>query len=567
MRTLLAAGIVLCSLARTAQAWSIGYPLDSTGCHEPITADALRNVRMLLSTAPPITPTRDEAAMIDEVQFTPPDDFTGDLAGMALLLGVRDNDVKGQNIVSSLDLTEVHGNPMNQDEHCIRAATDDGPPGQQSAMAACRTFIRDRATQALDGLDAAGAVDRNNRIPLDVFLQISGSRSPELPLFYVRMGQALHALEDGFTHTYRNADGTRVTVVLNWIEWVTGNLDEPRDGPPHLAALDHCTNTDPLIQRNLRLATLAATELLTAALDPALTREQKIAEFDAITTRYLSVQEGCNADNNWCDAAEAKVNDISRCGCGVDGRRGSPWAGLPLAFVALVLALGRRRAAVAALLLGALVTQAHAQTPPPGSPAAPAVPAQPTKPGDVQKAEEGKEPGRDAKTPTVSEIASVREDKRLGPPWGVAVSLGASVDRLAGVGRVGVRYRINEQWLIGLDGEWNPWITTSPVRFRSGSLNFAAVGILRFPMKFDRVNLRTTLRAGTATMLFDVFGAQKWSTGPFLGLCPLGLDIDLGGALRLVIDPAEFAIPIPVVSPLPLYYEQFRIMIGLQYGS
>jgi MYXO-CTERM domain-containing protein len=567
MRTLLAAGIALCLLPRAGHAWSIGYPLDSTGCHEPITADALRNVRMLLTTAPPIAPTRDEAAMIDEVQFTPPDDFIGDLAGMALLLGVRDNDVKGENITASLDLTEVHGNPMNQDEHCIRAATDDGAPGQQSAMASCRTFIRDRATQALDGLDAAGAVDPNNRIPLDVFLQISGSRSPELPLFYVRMGQAIHALEDGFTHTYRNADGTRVTVVLNWIEWVTGELDEPRDGPPHFAALDHCTNTDPLIQRNVGLATQAATELLTAALDPALTREQKVTEFDAITTRYLTVQEGCNAENNWCDAAEAKVTDVSRCGCGVDGKGGSPWAGLPLAAVALVLALGRRRAAVAALFLGALVTQAHAQTAPPGSPAAPAVPAQPTKPGDVQKVEEGKEPGRDTKTPTVSEIESVREDKRLGPPWGVAVSLGVSVDRLAGVGRLGVRYRINEQWLIGLDGEWNPWITTSPLRFRSGSVNFAAVGILRFPMKFDRVNLRTTLRAGTATMLFDVFGAQKGSTGPFLGLCPLGLDIDLGGALRLVIDPAEFAIPIPVVSPLPLYYEQFRIMIGLQYGS
>jgi hypothetical protein len=567
MRTLLAGAIVLCLLPRGAQAWSIGYPLETHGCHEPITADALRNVRMLLTTAPPITPTREEAAMIDEVQFTPPDDFTGDLAGMALLLGVRDNDVKGKNITSSLDLTEVHGNPMNQDEHCIRSEADDGPAGEQSAMTACRTFIRERATAALDGLDATGAVDPTNRIPLDVYLQVSGSRSPPLPLFYVQMGRAMHALEDGFTHTYRNADGTKVTVALNWIEWVTGNLDEARDGPPHLAALDHCTNTDPLIVRNVRLAKQAATELLMAALDPTLTREQKVTEFDAITAKYLSVQEGCNFDNNWCDAAEAKVTDISQCGCGVNGRESSPWAGLPLAAVALVLALGRRRVTLGVLLLGMLATQARAQTAPPGSPAAPAVPAPPTKAGDVEKAQEGKEPGRDAKTPTVSEIASVREDKRLGPPWGVAVSLGASVDRLAAIGRVGVRYRIDEQWLIGLDGEWNPWITTSPTKFRSGSLNFSAVGILRFPMKFDRVNLRTTLRAGTATILFDVFGASKWSTGPFLGLSPLGLDIDLGGALRLVIDPAEFAIPIPVVSPLPLYYEQFRIMIGLQYGS
>jgi MYXO-CTERM domain-containing protein len=566
---LMAAAMALCLFPDAAHAWSIGYPLDSTGCHEPITAEVLRNAREQLTTAPVIVPTRDEAAMIDDVPFSPPPDFVGDLAGMALLLAVRDNDVKGQNVASSLDLIEVHGSPTNQEEHCLRAAADDGPAGEQAALAACRAFIVAKATAALDGLDAAGAVDPENRIPLDVYLSIAGSRSPPLPLFYVRIGQALHALEDGFTHTYRGTDATKVTVVLNWIEWVSGTLDEPRDGPPHLAALDHCTSTDPLVIRNRGLTVQASTELLTAALDPALTHEQKVARFDAITLKYLSFQEGCNADNNWCDAAEAKVIDTTGCGCGVDGRSGSsPWAGLPFAAVALVLARGRRRAGLAVLLvMGALVTQARAQTQPPGSPGAPAVPAPSTKPGDVEKAQEGKEPGRDVKTPTVAEVAQVREDKRLGPVWGFAVSLGGSVDRLAGIGRVGVRYRLDEQWLLGLDGEWNPWITTSPMKMRGGALNVSVVGILRFPMKFDRVNLRTTLRAGTSTLLFDVYGAQKWSTGPFLGLSPLGLDIDLGGALRLVLDPAEFSIPIPVVSPLPLYYEQFRFMIGLQYGA
>jgi MYXO-CTERM domain-containing protein len=570
MRTLLAAAIVLELIPLPAHAWSIGYPLDSTGCHEPITAQVLRNVRRLLATAPPIVPTRDEAAMIDDVPFSPPADFVGDLAGIALLFGVRDNDVKGQNIVSSLDLIEVHGSPTHQEEHCIRAEMDDGSAGEVAALAACRAFIRDNATAALDGLDANGAVDPNNRIPLDVYLSIAGSRSPLLPLFYVKMGLALHALEDGFTHTYRNADGTKVTVVLNWIEWVTGNLDEARDGPPHLASLDHCTNADPLIVRNVALAEQAGTELMTAALDPSLTREQKVAEFDAITARYLTFEEGCNADNMWCDAAEPKVIDNTGCGCGIDGRGGSsPWAGLPLAAIALALALGRRRAALGVLLLlGTLATQARAQTTePPAAPAAPAVPAQPTKPGDVQKAEEGKEPGRDAKTPTVAEVKSVREDKRLGPALGFAASFGASPDRLALVGRIGLRYRLDENWILGLDGEWNPWITTTPWKMRGGTLNISAEIIRRFPMSFDRVNLRSTLRLGTSTLLFDVLGAPKYSTGPFLGLTLLGIDVDLGGSLRLVIDPWEFSIPIPVVSPLPLYYEQFRFMIGLQYGS
>jgi len=82
------------------------------------------------------------------------------------------------------------------------------------------------------------------------------------------MGAAMHALEDGFTHTYRSADGMSVTVVLNWIDLVDGVAYDPaRDGPGHRAELDHCWNGDPLVARNYQLATQAATELLAAALD------------------------------------------------------------------------------------------------------------------------------------------------------------------------------------------------------------------------------------------------------------------------------------------------------------
>jgi len=86
-------------------------------------------------------------------------------------------------------------------------------------------------------------------------------------------------------------------------------------------------------------------------------------------------------------------------------------------------------------------------------------------------------------------------------------------------------------------------------------------------MKLDRVILRSSLHAGASTLLFDVYGAPKYSTGPYFALCPLGIDYDLGNSLRLVVDPVEFALPIPLVGQLPLYYEQFRLMIGLQYAS
>jgi hypothetical protein len=101
----------------------------------------------------------------------------------------------------------------------------------------------------------------------------------------------------------------------------------------------------------------------------------------------------------------------------------------------------------------------------------------------------------------------------------------------------------------------------------AGVATLAATLIRRFPMRFDRVNLRTSLHAGTSTLLFDVYGAPKYSTGPYVAFSPLGLDYDLGKAVRIVLDPMEMALPVPLLGQLPLYYEQFRFVIGIQIGS
>src|ERR1041384_1863274 len=161
-----------------------------------------------------------------------------------------------------------------------------------------------------------------------------------LPLFYVKIGAAMHALEDGFPHTYRTADGMQVTTVLNWIDLVGTSYDEARDGPGHRAELDRCWDAaDPTIQRNRRLATQAATELLGAALDPSLGRAQKIAQFDAIATKYLGYQPGCTFDNQWCNPPEASVTN-SLTGCNTSGGGAALWSALALVGVLL---LGRRR--------------------------------------------------------------------------------------------------------------------------------------------------------------------------------------------------------------------------------
>ena len=419
-------------------------------------------------------------------------------------------------------------------------------------------------------------------MPLKVYVSIAGEVSPELPVFYVKMGQALHALEDGFTHTYRSADGTRVTVMLNWIDFVSANFDEARDGPPHRVELDDCNNHVPTIDRNYALAVAASTELLASAADPTLSRAQKLARFSAVLTKYFTFEPGCTADNDWCSAPEASVTKPG--GCTTSGAAG------PLSILLVIgaaLLARRRRVAVLTLALAALAigprpvraddTPQDAPkdapaTPVPGAPGtngpdAAVVPTVKVKPGDATDAKKGNEPGRDAKTPTVAEVKSVREDKRLGNPFGVAFGAGVSFYRGAAVARFGARYRISERFTLGLDGEWNPWITSAPLKARPGAANTSVVGILRFPMRFDRVNLRSTVRLGVSTLLFDVYGAPKYSTGPFGAISLLGIDYDLGGSVRIVFDPAEIAVAVPEVGDLPLIFEQFRFMVGLQIGG
>lgn len=570
----------LAAAARPAGAWTIGSQLDNTGCHERITTAAFRAARMMFQTAPVIPPTADEAALIDDAQFVPPADFAHDLAAMSLLFGVRDNDLKGHNPLDSLQLVEVHGNPDTQEEHCIRAKDDDGTAGDPAALERCRQFIHTRISEALEGLAADGSVDPDHRMKLAIYVSFAGRVDPMLPQFYVKLGQAVHALEDGFTHTYRTSDGTHVTTVMNWIDYVsTGGAQPERDGPPHVSGMDHCEGSDPLVARNFTLATTAATALMEIALDPSKTNDDKLAAVDALTAQYLTYQPGCDFSNHYCDAPEANVVAPST-GCNASGA-GAGW--LVMIAIAVAAALRRRRWVVVAATCAIAGSVAAQPAPDPGTgsgsgsamppvvtdapPDAPAIPVTPDKPADAAAVQQGHEPGRDVKTPTVTEVEKIREDKQLGSPLGAAFMIGGSFVHGALATSVGGRYRLNERWTLGVDLEWNPWITSVPWALKAGAGSVYATVIHRYPMKLDRVNLRTTLSLGASTLLFDVAGAPKYDIGPYVGLSPLGIDYDFGGGVRLVFDPLGVSVPVPHVGLIPLYYEQFRTMIGIQIGG
>ncbi len=549
------------------------------GCHERITSQALREVRAEEPDLEAIAPDENEQALVDDLQFSPDDDMQ-DLGAVTLLLGVRDNDLKGRGADELDELSQVHGNPDAQDEHCLRSVGQDEPNGSQEAITACRAFIERRIEQAIAGLDEDGRPDAAKRIDLPIHLAIRGGVDASLPLFYVRMGQALHTLQDSFSHTYRTSDGRRVTVALNWLDLVDKSLDEAEDGPGHLSDLDNCDDADELRRTRRELATRASTEVLRETLQPG-TADERMARVRVVLDRYLAYEPGCGFDNAWCDAPESSY-DASTCACRSAGAPGSRAAFIGFALLAAALGLRSRwraQVAAAAIVVSMLPGVAVAQEPPtppvtteviPGSdPEKPHITATQTSDEEKTTTTVTVPKDADAEAPPPPNIVPFAEP---GPPepnalaFGAAITLAGSVDKPGFAGGVGARLRLHRHWAIGLDAEWNPWISlTGGEPVRSGAANIYASGFLRFPLMYEAFNLRTQLSLGTSVLLTDLYGAPKGSAGLFIGANFLGLEYKASDYFYLIINPLGVAIPIPQLEGVPFLYPQYRLQIGLEF--
>lgn len=531
------AALAVLSFASPAAAFSYETPA-SKGCHEQITGDALRAVRAA-GRAPRLPLTRDEQALADDVPFTIPDGLD-DLGGVTLVIGVRDNDLRGRGPTDLETVAELHGNDALQHEHCLRKAGQDGASGSLAALADCRAFIRGKVIAAIDALGPDGHPDPTKRSDVRVSLLIRGRVTAPLPTFYARMGEALHALQDSFSHTLRSDDGSEVKVVLNWVEHVRDELDEGRDGPPHMSPLDRCDDSDAIRRNRRKWATTASTELLRAALDPG-DRNAKLAAVDAALDRWLGAKADCDASNRWCNAPELSLREEG-CSCRSAGAGRDPRLAMGAA-VLLLIALLRRRAVALSLLVFAA-------------------------PARAASTDEAFKPP--AESPPNGEEASVAKGAKaiFGTPhvgFGVQGAIGASFDSTAFNGSLGARVRITDLWLTGLDAEWNPW--GSPVtRLRPGSLNVYVPLIKRWPIRSDTYALRTTISGGTSTMLFDLYGAPRGTTGLFVGFSVIGLEAKLGPGVTMVFDPASFALPVPQLRGL-FGYPQYRFQIAIQWGA
>ena len=334
------------------------------GCHEDMTSEVLRAVRLDVPGAAPIPTTRDEQALVDDIQFTAAPDMK-DLGAVSLLVSVRDNDLKGRSSDDLTELAEVHGNPDNQDEHCLRNRSNDEPGGSEAAVADCRKFIRGRVAEALEGLGANGVPDPAVRTALPLHLSLRGDIDALLPTFYVRMGQAIHGVEDSFTHAYRTADGMKITVVMNWVDKAERKFDEARDGPAHATQMDVCDDSDALRTTRRRLATEASAALLRAALDPLKTKAEKMATIDGVLDTYVSYAPGCTFANGWCDAPERQYQDTGSTFLGCSSGGGG-LLGVAGGLLGIGLLLRRRRttpSVMALLLVGGSLLLLRGQRP------------------------------------------------------------------------------------------------------------------------------------------------------------------------------------------------------------
>jgi hypothetical protein len=156
---------------------------------------------------------------------------------------------------------------------------------------------------------------------------------------------------------------------------------------------------------------------------------------------------------------------------------------------------------------------------------------------------------------------------------GAFVGAAGAVDHGAAAVQLGARTRFRKNWIFGLDAEWNPWISDPRViyntdHFRAGVFNGYATAIFRLPLTNEDFNLRATLNLGFSTMLMDLYGAPRGSTGVYGAVSPLGLEWKMARIPYLIINPLSIAIPAPQLSGVPFAYAQYRFTIGIElYAS
>ena len=546
MPTRFGTGAVVAGAVVTAALPVHAFQIDTAltdDCHERVTLRALDQGGWPDGVSPP-APTETERRIIDDAPFSLPDAFLDGWA-VALVIGARHNDVGSFDPFDFAALQTLHDDPEKQPEHCLRQVMHDYEEGDEQALAACRAFILEELELALG---TGETVDMDARVTVTTYLKFRGRVDVELAAYPFHLGRALHALQDSYTHSFRNPSDERVLSVLNWIEGNTGDSYDPeRDGHAHLSSLDECSSgTDR--QRRVDRAAEASGDLMIALSEPAGGRAGRLERAEEVLLAHMIRQPGCTADNDWCDTPEAEP--AAACAaCAAGGRGGAPGATLLLLAASLLMVRSRRtgRLVIALAVAGAGLASAgraaHAE--------------------DAPEAPEQTEKQKERSLAHEKEVIEEMPD-RVRRTWGVAASVGGAFDRAAAAGSAGVRWNPFDTVGFGLDLEYNPWISLSSRDTAPGVASLYAPVIWQIK-SFGTWELRTTAYVGATMILFDLVGVDKGTVGAFVGWNPLGLALPLGTSAKFVVKPGDISVPIPQLRGIPFYYLQYRFTVGLEW--
>ena len=144
----------------------------------------------------------------------------------------------------------------------------------------------------------------------------------------------------------------------------------------------------------------------------------------------------------------------------------------------------------------------------------------------------------------------------------VAVELGASLAEPSLLAGVEGGVRINGEWSVLLEVDWNPLFSIAgPDVITPGLLN---VGV-GFEHIYEDGLLRFALFVGTSTLLFQTLLDGPGSTGIFFDLVPISIRVPIEeGKVTLRIDPVSGHLLAPVLSGLPLLRYEFRHVLSIE---
>jgi hypothetical protein len=182
----------------------------------------------------------------------------------------------------------------------------------------------------------------------------------------------------------------------------------------------------------------------------------------------------------------------------------------------------------------------------------------------VGHAETATEPAAPIPPRTTEEKVDAKKEHEHASRFALAGTVGGSFVDPALAQSLGGRFRLSDQFVVGLDAEVNEWFGVNSKRFALGATSIYATGIFRFPMRFQPINLRATAHLGGSYENLDLYGVPRGSLGLFIGGFPMGLEWKISGNVFLIVNPLGVAVPIPQLKGAPFAYPQFRSEVGVE---